>query len=179
MKQNGVLALDGKVKFWQLRMFSLSFNWCNANDQWLLEVFFLYLQRTPVDINDLESLGELGHGTCGHVVKMRHRSTGHLMAVKVSTLLFLYILCRTIIVLISNYYRLWLKNGQGKQPLRFLVPWPIQFMDPLLNHILILYSLATFCSFLVNHLKLQSKVALLFQCNSYWTDILANETVRE
>ena len=58
-------------------------------DQWLLEVFFLYLQRTPVDINDLESLGELGHGTCGHVVKMRHRSTGHLMAVKVSTLLFL------------------------------------------------------------------------------------------
>ncbi|KRY14118.1 Dual specificity mitogen-activated protein kinase kinase 7, partial [Trichinella patagoniensis] len=31
---------------------------------------------------DLELLGELGHGTCGHVVKMRFRRTGHLMAVK-------------------------------------------------------------------------------------------------
>ncbi len=39
-----------------------------------------------MDINDLESLGELGHGTCGHVVKMRHRPSNFLMAVKVSPL---------------------------------------------------------------------------------------------
>ncbi|ELT92369.1 hypothetical protein CAPTEDRAFT_151233 [Capitella teleta] len=44
----------------------------------------LYLDgaKRPVDINELESLGELGHGTCGHVVKMRHKNTGTDMAVK-------------------------------------------------------------------------------------------------
>ena len=52
---------------------------------------FLFLtQRTPVDINDLESLGELGHGTCGQVIKMRHRPSGHLMAVKVCSLRLKY-----------------------------------------------------------------------------------------
>ena len=44
------------------------------------------MQRMPVDINDLESLGELGHGTCGQVIKMQHRRSGHLMAVKVCVL---------------------------------------------------------------------------------------------
>jgi len=34
-------------------------------------------------VSELEHAGELGHGSCGHVVKMRHRKTGVLMAVKV------------------------------------------------------------------------------------------------
>jgi len=33
--------------------------------------------------NDLEDMGELGHGTCGQVFTMRHRDTGQIMAVKV------------------------------------------------------------------------------------------------
>ncbi|KAK0045278.1 dual specificity mitogen-activated protein kinase kinase 7 [Biomphalaria pfeifferi] len=33
-------------------------------------------------IEDLQPEGELGHGTCGQVTRMRHKSTGNLMAVK-------------------------------------------------------------------------------------------------
>jgi len=36
--------------------------------------------KTP--ISDLEALGDLGNGTCGHVVKMRHRETGKIIACK-------------------------------------------------------------------------------------------------
>ncbi|BET01043.1 mitogen-activated protein kinase kinase [Nesidiocoris tenuis] len=36
----------------------------------------------PTDINDMEHLGELGSGTCGHVVKMRHRPSNSIIAVK-------------------------------------------------------------------------------------------------
>ncbi|KAK3087466.1 hypothetical protein FSP39_006298 [Pinctada imbricata] len=39
-------------------------------------------QRHQTDISDMESLGELGHGTCGQVIKMRHKQTNYLMAVK-------------------------------------------------------------------------------------------------
>ena len=49
-------------------------------------MFSFILQKVATHIDDLESLGELGHGTCGHVVKMRHKRTGHLMAVKVNIL---------------------------------------------------------------------------------------------
>lgn len=35
------------------------------------------------EIKDLEHLGELGNGTSGHVVKMRHKETGRIIAVKV------------------------------------------------------------------------------------------------
>uniref|UniRef100_K1PJ65 mitogen-activated protein kinase kinase n=1 Tax=Magallana gigas TaxID=29159 RepID=K1PJ65_MAGGI len=44
----------------------------------------LTLNKTKhnTDINDMEPLGELGHGTCGQVIKMRHKPTNHLMAVK-------------------------------------------------------------------------------------------------
>lgn len=35
-----------------------------------------------VEMADLEKLGDLGSGTCGHVVKMRHRPTGKVLAVK-------------------------------------------------------------------------------------------------
>lgn len=34
-------------------------------------------------IKDMEVLEELGNGTCGHVVKMRHKPTGEVIAVKV------------------------------------------------------------------------------------------------
>lgn len=36
------------------------------------------------DIRDLDDLGELGNGTSGHVVKMRHKETDTFIAVKVS-----------------------------------------------------------------------------------------------
>jgi hypothetical protein len=36
-------------------------------------------------VNDLEDLGELGNGTSGHVVKMRHKPSGAIIAVKVRT----------------------------------------------------------------------------------------------
>lgn len=39
-------------------------------------------QQYRVDMTDLEKLGDLGSGTCGHVVKMRHRPTGKVLAVK-------------------------------------------------------------------------------------------------
>lgn len=35
------------------------------------------------DIKDLEDLGELGNGTSGHVVKMRHKESDTFIAVKV------------------------------------------------------------------------------------------------
>ncbi|KAJ8927807.1 hypothetical protein NQ314_019689, partial [Rhamnusium bicolor] len=34
------------------------------------------------DIKDMEDLEELGNGTCGHVVKMRHKPSGNIIAVK-------------------------------------------------------------------------------------------------
>jgi len=40
-------------------------------------------QKVVTEVSELEHIGELGHGSCGHVVKMRHRKTGVLMAVKV------------------------------------------------------------------------------------------------
>ena len=38
--------------------------------------------RVKTSIDDLELLGDLGNGTCGHVVKMRHRTSGQEIAVK-------------------------------------------------------------------------------------------------
>ncbi|KAJ8981593.1 hypothetical protein NQ317_011872 [Molorchus minor] len=34
------------------------------------------------NIREMEDLEELGNGTCGHVVKMRHKPSGHIIAVK-------------------------------------------------------------------------------------------------
>lgn len=45
----------------------------------------LIFQKHQADIKDLVTQGDLGHGTCGQVVKMMHKPTGHLMAVKVNT----------------------------------------------------------------------------------------------
>lgn len=39
-------------------------------------------QNYSTHIDDLELLGDLGNGTCGHVVKMRHRQSGEVIAVK-------------------------------------------------------------------------------------------------
>ncbi|XP_077273904.1 uncharacterized protein LOC143903809 isoform X1 [Temnothorax americanus] len=39
-------------------------------------------QRYQTEMKDLEHLGELGNGTCGHVVKMRHKPSGVVIAVK-------------------------------------------------------------------------------------------------
>jgi len=39
-------------------------------------------KRIPCDISELVHLGDLGSGTCGHVVKMMHSGTRHEMAVK-------------------------------------------------------------------------------------------------
>lgn len=40
------------------------------------------------DIKDMEDLEELGNGTCGHVVKMRHKPSGNVIAVKVWLTMF-------------------------------------------------------------------------------------------
>ncbi|TRY75876.1 hypothetical protein TCAL_09945 [Tigriopus californicus] len=39
-------------------------------------------QRVPTKLDDLELVGDLGNGTCGHVVKMRHKPSGQILAVK-------------------------------------------------------------------------------------------------
>lgn len=41
------------------------------------------------DIKDMEDLEELGNGTCGHVVKMRHKPSGNIIAVKVCTFIII------------------------------------------------------------------------------------------
>lgn len=40
--------------------------------------------KYQTDISDMEHLGELGNGTCGQVVKMLHKPSGAIIAVKVS-----------------------------------------------------------------------------------------------
>ncbi|CAG2201309.1 dual specificity mitogen-activated protein kinase kinase 7-like [Mytilus galloprovincialis] len=48
----------------------------------MTQILTFYGQKYQADIAELEARGDLGHGTCGQVVKMEHKSTGHLMAVK-------------------------------------------------------------------------------------------------
>jgi mitogen-activated protein kinase kinase 7 len=40
-------------------------------------------KRIKTTMDDLTPICELGSGTCGHVIKMKHNSTGYIMAVKV------------------------------------------------------------------------------------------------
>lgn len=40
-------------------------------------------QEYKTTVDNLEDLGELGNGTSGHVVKMKHRPSGTIIAVKV------------------------------------------------------------------------------------------------
>ena len=51
-------------------------------------LLLLSQQKVTTTLQDLEHLGDLGHGTCGHVVKMRHKQTNKVFAVKVSKTLF-------------------------------------------------------------------------------------------
>jgi len=39
--------------------------------------------KAKYEQSDLEDLGELGHGTCGQVFRMKHKQTQQIMAVKV------------------------------------------------------------------------------------------------
>lgn len=41
--------------------------------------------KVPSDQSDLVGEGELGSGTCGQVFRMRHKTTGIIMAVKVQS----------------------------------------------------------------------------------------------
>ena len=41
-------------------------------------------QRYKASPEDLQHVGELGTGSCGHVVKMVHKPSGKVLAVKVS-----------------------------------------------------------------------------------------------
>ena len=44
----------------------------------------LCFQRYKATPEDLQHVGELGTGSCGHVVKMVHKPSGKVLAVKVS-----------------------------------------------------------------------------------------------
>ncbi len=43
-----------------------------------------HLQVYKITVDSMISLGELGLGSCGHVVRMKHKETGSIVAVKVS-----------------------------------------------------------------------------------------------
>lgn len=51
------------------------------------------------EIKDMEDLEELGNGTCGHVVKMRHKPSGNIIAVKVKYNKMCKVLCMICICL--------------------------------------------------------------------------------
>ena len=46
-------------------------------------LLFCFRQSFSFTIDDLETLEEIGSGTCGQVCKMKHKRTGDVMAVKV------------------------------------------------------------------------------------------------
>lgn len=62
------------------------------------------------NVQDLEYLSELGNGTSGHVVKMRHKPSGAIIAVKVIKFSIISLFCiitfhfhlHTLILLIKN-----------------------------------------------------------------------------
>lgn len=49
-------------------------------------VSLVIFQKYYTEIKDLQHLGELGNGTCGHVVKMQHKPSQKVIAVKVSVI---------------------------------------------------------------------------------------------
>lgn len=55
-------------------------------------------KKFPPDIRDLEQLGELGNGTCGHVVKMLHTPSQAVIAVKVRIIINEHVLSLEIYV---------------------------------------------------------------------------------
>jgi hypothetical protein len=62
------------------------------------------LQRFPFTMHDFDLLCAIGSGTCGEVSKMKHKPTGRVLAVKVSSrnMLLEYIFdCVPICILIN------------------------------------------------------------------------------
>lgn len=60
----------------------------------VLKLQHCVLQQYQTDLKDLEHLGELGNGTYGHVVKMLHRPSQTVIAVKVCNKISIYsVLC--------------------------------------------------------------------------------------
>ena len=53
----------------------------------------MYHQNFDFNIDDLETVEEIGSGTCGQVCKMRHKQTGNVMAVKVLSVCYNIIWC--------------------------------------------------------------------------------------
>lgn len=64
-------------------------------------------RKYHTSIHDLEHLGELGFGSCGHVVKMRHPPTGAIIAVKVCYAFHIYynLLCNVFLTLANAAVR--------------------------------------------------------------------------
>lgn len=54
-------------------------------------------KKFPPDVRDLEQLGELGNGTCGHVVKMLHTPSQAVIAVKVR-IIYKHLLTNILII---------------------------------------------------------------------------------
>jgi mitogen-activated protein kinase kinase 7 len=48
-------------------------------------------QQYQTKISELEDLDELGNGTSGHVVKMRHKPSSAIIAVKVIAIIYKYV----------------------------------------------------------------------------------------
>jgi hypothetical protein len=62
-----------------------------------------FFQKYKTEIKDLEHQGELGNGTCGHVVKMLHKPSQTIIAVKVSNGLPVNTKCSLLCNLYFNY----------------------------------------------------------------------------
>jgi len=66
----------------------------------------------------MENIGELGSGTSGHVVKMRHKPTNYIMAVKVLAFACLIWIRMIYHVLISNLILLATYSKCGAQGIK-------------------------------------------------------------
>lgn len=53
-------------------------------------------------MSDMEHLGELGNGTCGHVVKMRHKLSGAIIAVKVRYFYIQHLFLLITFIIVAN-----------------------------------------------------------------------------
>ena len=84
MTVDGKTSLNGVV-FWKSmgRLVSVDLKWGLMSLPWHFWNVMLTFQVYRTQINDLEHLGELGFGTCGHVVKMLHKPSKAVIAVKV------------------------------------------------------------------------------------------------
>ena len=87
MSFSGTFSIYWIFPCWMLYMVVLcTFVWIYVElmQHVLNHVYCLCLQRYPIKVDSLESIGELGFGSCGHVMRMRHKESGTILAVKVS-----------------------------------------------------------------------------------------------